>query len=519
MFSSNQRFHQRADVSAMTFFLFQCLKFLFRPYTKSFVVVSTAPRELFVVFIIAFLTSFGSTGSSSIMVSYFSDEFNYSDVEASTLFACSAASYIIFGLFTGRLIDWIGLKKSFVVGAILGVIGSMTISLAWSREMLVFAVVFLLPLAMKFVVPVISIALKRLTYSENKRVSFAFSYIAGNIGAAFGYLYVDFVRFRFPTGVSFRSYSATSSRVIFMTGAASTLVCALFAMCWMRDIMVDEKGAIKEFSRNTNVTNEEVAQNNRIDKRWYLTFREPNFIRMVVLSVIMFPLLKVFTHFDVTLPKAAVREFGSAVLFGTIKAVNPIMITFLQLPVSDVFSYFHVYTMIIIGSTISALSVFIFCFPASNASWVTAFVIFTIGEMIFSHRVNDLATDYMPNGREGIYSSLMDIYLIAPRFIVDAFSGWLLSVYCPSVGERHCEIMWLIIGLMACVTPVALFPAKGYLMAGLSMHKQNQPTEDEERQNAVALEQIHNKKFVISDPTNDNDNATEIAKLEEELNK
>lgn len=472
------------------------LKLIFRPYTNSLAIISTAPRDIFVVFLIAFLSSFGQTGSASVLVSYFSDEFGYTDVEASTLFACSAASYIIFGLFTGRLIDWMGLKKSFVTGAIIGVVGSVSISLAWSREMLVFSVVVLLPLAMKFVVPVISIALKRMTYAHNKRVAFACSYIAGNIGAAFGYLYVDFVRYRFPSGVTFRDYSATSSRVIFMTGAASTLMCALFAMCCMRDIMVDEKGAIKEFSRNANVTNEEVAQNQKIDKRWYLTFKEANFIRMVILSVVMFPLLKVFTHFDVTLPKAAVREFGNGALFGTIKAINPIMITFLQLPISELFSYFHVYTMIIIGSTISALSVFIFCFPASMTSWVTAFVFFTFGEMIFSHRVNDLATDYLPNGREGIYSSLMDIYLIAPRFVVDSLSGWLLSVYCPPVGIRHCEIMWLIIGLMACITPVALVPSRKYFLSGLKQHAIEQDTE---------MQNPDQKKFVISDPTHDND--------------
>lgn len=189
---------------------------------------------------------------------------------------------------------------------------------------------------------------------------------------------------------------------------------------------------------------------------------------MVVFSVVMFPLLKMFTHFDVTFPKAAVRELGSGALFGTIKAINPIAIFVLQMPVSYLFSrYFAIYTNIVIGAFVSALSVFIFCAQASYASWTLAFSVFTLGEMIFSHRANEFATKFMPKGREGVYSTLMGIYLVLPRFLVDSLSGWLLSTYCPADGERHCSTMWLLIALMTCITPAALLPLRAYLLRGI----------------------------------------------------
>jgi len=405
-------------------------------------------------------------GPGAIMVSYFSDEFHYSDVEASTLFAFSAIGYVLFGLLTGTIIDRIGIKNSLVLGGVLGMFCSILIALAWSRGMLIFAVVVLLPLATSFVTPVIKIAQKRYTYGENKRISFMLAYLIYNFGVAFSFFYVDFIRYRFSEGVRFRSYSATAARVIFMSGAVSILLGSIVAACGLRDIMVDDKGTIKPFSMNSDITNEQSSQNEKIRKSWYKTFCEPNFVRFVVYSVIMFPLLKMFTHFDVTFPKASLRQLGPTVAFGSIKAINPIMIFLLQPYFSHWFRNLHKYKVITIGSVIAASSVFIFCAPPSYESWSAAFVFFTIGEMIFSHRVDDLATDFMPKGREGTYSTLMGIYLIVPGYIINSMSGWLLSTYCPLDGERHCQMMWFIIGLMACITPVLLVPLEKYLLGG-----------------------------------------------------
>lgn len=483
-------------------FLKSCCSAIASPYVRVFQQLSKAPRELHVVFLITLFNAFGMSGGSSILVSYFSDEFEYSDVEASTLFAFSAVSYVVFSLFIGHVIDRIGIRSSLVIGGVLGVCSTLCIALAWTRAMLIVAVLILTPLTMSFVSPVLTIAMKRFTYSENSRAAFMVAYVMGNIGAALSYFYVDFVRVRFSEGVTFRSYSATAARMIFLTGALSTLFGSMLA-CMVKDVMVDEKGSVKPFSMNANATVEEVSENQRLQKRWYMTFCEKTFVRFVVFSAIMFPLMKMFTHFDVTFPKAALRQLGDTVLFGTIKAINPIVITLCLAYVSDAFRNLHIYTVIIIGATISSLSVFIFAAPASYASWLTAYVIFTIGEMIFSPRVNELATKFMPKGREGIYSSLVGVYLIVPGFVVNSMSGWLLSSYCPEDGARHCAIMWLLIGLMTCATPLLLVPFRAYLLDAIehiSNSSPNEPSQHDTEMNATMTILTANK-----DSANDND--------------
>lgn len=436
------------------------LQILARPFVTTWNELALAPREMSLIFLISMLTSFGQTGASLIMVSYFSDEFGMTDSEASQLFAFSSVTYILLMLVVGRVIDRIGIRASLLTGGVLGVIGSIMISLASVKAVLGVAVVGILPLTVAFISPVITIATLRYTFEGNSRTVFMTMYMISNAGSALSYLYVDFIRVRFTDPrrlvVLHREYSATAARVIFMTGAISTLLAALVAT-GIKNVAVTSDGRVQQHIP--------LAASRRLG--WLETLAQPNFRRMVLFSAVMLPLMKMFTHFDVTFPKAAVRELGPTTLFGTVKALNPIAITVLQMPVSYLFSRFSIYTSIVVGTGISALSVFIFCLPASYGSWISAFCVFTLGEMIFSHRVNEFSSKFMPRNSEGVYSTLVGIPLILPRFFVDSLSGWLLSTYCPATGERHCNMMWLIIALMACITPVLLIPTRTYFMDGI----------------------------------------------------
>jgi hypothetical protein len=267
--------------------------------------------------------------------------------------------------------------------------------------------------------------------------------------------------------IVYREYSATSSRVIFLSGALSALLSSVIS-CTLRDVAVDDNGLIGiVVTPKPDHPPTPAGEAMHRQPSWWSIFCEANFIRMALFSAIMFPLLKMFTHWDITFPKAAVRELGDDVLFGTIKAVNPIVITLLQLPISYAFRNFHIYNVLIIGSTISALSVFILCAPMTYESAISAVAFFTIGEMIFSHRVQDFMRMFMPKERAGVYSTLSGIYLVVPKFVVDAMSGFFLETFCPAMGPKNCQVMWAAIGGMCCITPFLLVPFRRYLLSGL----------------------------------------------------
>jgi hypothetical protein len=52
--------------------------------------------------------------------------------------------------------------------------------------------------------------------------------------------------------------------------------------------------------------------------------------------------------------------------------------------------------------------------------------------------------------------SLSYLPFFVAKLFAGGLSGLLLTRYCPATGPRHCQTMWLIIALMAMITPIGL---------------------------------------------------------------
>ncbi|MGH8694780.1 MAG: hypothetical protein ACREVM_11195, partial [Burkholderiales bacterium] len=64
------------------------------------------------------------------------------------------------------------------------------------------------------------------------------------------------------------------------------------------------------------------------------------------------------------------------------------------------------------------------------------------------------------------YMSLSFLPFFIAKFFVGMLSGFLLGNYCPETGPRDCETLWLLVGLMALITPLGLFALRRYLQGG-----------------------------------------------------
>lgn len=429
------------------------------PWAEAKRVLSIAPPSVRYVFGIGFFSAFGMTGSNTVLVQYFSDEFGYTDIEANTLRSLMVVAYVVISALTGVIVDRIGLRLSFVLGGVFGVIGSIFLSIAWNSAMLVMACVIFIPLSLAFVSPVMNIALRRYSYQATARVVFLTAYLVSNIGAALSLDFVDLVRDRFlKTGsgvLVYHEYQATAARIIFLVGAMSTLLASLMAAYGIKDLIVDERGDVHTFDRTRRAPSK---------VRCGLIACEPKFKALVVFSAIVAPAMNLFSMWDSLFPKAAVRELGEGAMFGVIKSINAWMIVVLLVPLSHYLRRIAIYKKLVAGTAMASLSMFILCAQASYATYISAIVIFTLfGEMVFSPHVNEFSTQYLPPGDEGVYSSVTGLYLVAPNFLSDTVNGWLLSTYCPREGERHCYIMWVIAALKGLTTTIGLIVAANYL--------------------------------------------------------
>ena len=72
-----------------------------------------------------------------------------------------------------------------------------------------------------------------------------------------------------------------------------------------------------------------------------------------------------------------------------------------------------------------------------------------------------------PEGQTGMYMGIGQFPWFLTKVITGLYSGYVLSRYCPMVGPQDTQTMWLLYAIIAMVSPVALWLARGWMMRGL----------------------------------------------------
>ena len=227
---------------------------------------------------------------------------------------------------------------------------------------------------------------------------------------------------------------------------------------------------------------------------------KPFWIYMAMLGILTFVKLT-FYVFHVMFPTYATRVFGYdfpvVSLFGTL---NPAMIVFLVPLVSVLTIKIRSYTMLIVGTALSALSVFICFLPDSFASaigntwfgtwifdyWVEApvgnqdpfvislvlfIIVFTIGEAIWSPRLMQFSAEIAPRGKEGAYISLAVLPYFLGKIGATVMADILTERYFAAdmtVFPNH-EMSWLWIALMCLISPIGMIVFKDTFTASEKM--------------------------------------------------
>jgi hypothetical protein len=56
------------------------------------------------------------------------------------------------------------------------------------------------------------------------------------------------------------------------------------------------------------------------------------------------------------------------------------------------------------------------------------------------------------------------------KLLTSTYSGYMLTVYCPKEGALNTEMLWLIYGAIAMVSPICLFLARRWMGKPLDQH-------------------------------------------------
>ncbi|KAL7547047.1 hypothetical protein ACHAWF_010367 [Thalassiosira exigua] len=466
-----------------------------------------SPPELWKAYALKFLDSYAYFSFSIVFTLFLSDEFGMSDVRAGAIYGAWGALITVFGLFTGTIIDNLGVAKCLRIGFVLSFLTRVVIFLATSERVLMMCVLGTLPFSNCLGIPVLTVGIRRYTNDGNRGFAFGLFYCVMNVGALVAGPLVDALTIYYNDkegdggasadmdaavgeGEVSRKWAMTANRAIILSGVVANFI-AVFVAFSVREIKVEEKNERvdaeplrpmrsipcddnDELPPASNGNGPAVSRFQPLQgsARQILaeTAREPNFRRFLLVCLLTLNVRMVFRHLDGTLPKYMVREFGEDAPKGRVYAVNPAMIVVLVPLVTAATTSVDPLVMIHRGTYVSALSVFALALSTSIPACVLFVMTLSIGEAMWSPRLYDYTMSVAREGREGTYMALSAAPLFLAKLPVGLLSGLLLQRYCPEhleEGEvRHSKTMWLIVGLSTIVSPIMITLLWGYISGG-----------------------------------------------------
>mmetsp|Transcript_80935 Transcript_80935/g.142749 ORF Transcript_80935/g.142749 Transcript_80935/m.142749 type:complete len:263 (-) Transcript_80935:124-912(-) len=159
-----------------------------------FLTLKTAPRELWLVYVLKLLESYAYFSFAIIFTIYLTNEVGFTDLEAGLLYGMYGTLTSVYGLFMGFVVDNLGVRRSLILGSALCAIGRFVLTFSKSTFMIKAMLYSLLPMGTALAIPVMSLGIRRYTNDSNRSFAFSLFYTVMNVAALFSGWVIDLMR-------------------------------------------------------------------------------------------------------------------------------------------------------------------------------------------------------------------------------------------------------------------------------------------------------------------------------------
>ncbi|MBI5244569.1 MAG: MFS transporter [Elusimicrobia bacterium] len=207
----------------------------------------------------------------------------------------------------------------------------------------------------------------------------------------------------------------------------------------------------------------EEPQKSLLEKIRELPFLDPRFMFFIF---ILLPVRTLFAHQFLTMPDYVFRAYAPEVSakFEWIAGLNPFIIVIFVPAIAAMTRKVNIITMMIIGTSISALTTFILVPGPDLTRLILYTLLFSLGEAVWSSRFLEYVADLAPQGKVGAYMGLAGIPWFLAKFTTGLYSGRMLEIFVPKGGALNTSTLWLIYALIACISPLGLLLARSWLL-------------------------------------------------------
>lgn len=401
----------------------------FTQFLQSFRELSLSSKELFFLYGVALVETLGVMIVMSSLTIYLSSVKDFSDVAIGCIVAIYGGGAFFFSIIFGSLIDKYGLRLCLIFGnisALFGVSGLILISNSYVQ--LVF-ILFFISGGNSVVIPSIKLGVKHYTNDRAKSLGYSMLYIILFGAGAVSGIIIDI-------GLTIGGKNNETFIDLFLIGSGLLLFSTVLTFN-IADIEKEENG----------LTSWEITKE---------VLKTKVFWKFMSLTMILVVVKALYAHLTITLPLYMNRDIHEGAHFGYMLAVHKgIMVLFIPLFTSLIY-YFNCYSLLILGSVLSAISVVPLLFGASYFTVVIFIVIVSCGESLYAPRLIDYTLSIAPKGKEGTFLALASSPLSLSMIVAGLMGGVLLNQYCPDEGETDCWAMWGVIGLVTLLMPILM---------------------------------------------------------------
>ncbi|HEY1954865.1 MAG TPA: MFS transporter [Polyangiaceae bacterium] len=426
---------------------------------KSLRELRAMPRGLWLVVIAFSADLMAYYGVLPLMPAYMHADIGLSDSAATIPVSIFTGAVTVFWILVGGVAEKMGVRRGLVVALLLCVVGRAiyagAIFTGGAKLAVVGLSLLVVAVAEGMMQSAAYLGVKQFTTEKNASMGYALLYGVMNLFIFFMGFISSSVRTRYDALRAAGHSPVSGVDAVNWACVAITLIGAVFA--WVTVSKRIEASAPRASAKTKSAETSKGPS----------PFRDARFIFFIFM---LLPVRTLFAHQWLTLPDYILRAYPKNIadhMEWIVDWINPLVV-FVGTPlITAITRKRHVFTMMIVGTAVSALPTFFLCGGPSLSMLIAYQVIFSIGEAMWSSRFLEYAAELAPEGRVAQYMGLANIPWLLAKSITGLYAGALLHRYVPEHGPEHSATLWLIYGLTGLATPIGLVLARGWVVKGL----------------------------------------------------
>ncbi len=461
-----------------------------RDFTRSFTDVLHLPRAFWFVQFAFAVESMAYFGVLTLMTTYLSTDLGWGDQWAGISVSIFTMLVTLFMLGAGSYAESFGLRRAILFALMITILGRVVYSYAgelgigWPVLAVVLASLLIVAVGEAILQPVCYSGVKQYTDEKTNSMGYGLIYAFMN----FGIFVMGAISAWVRPGVQRLIDSGGNTTepldplLVPLAQVTKTGVQAVNWICVGITVLTLIVFAIfmtkrAEAAKIRPDRAEELRKQNTksVGERFYEYFAEGPFTntRFLFFIFMLLPVRTLFAHQWLTMPSYVLRAYSPEVanrMEWLVNWINPLVI-FFGVPIATALTrHVNVYRMMVIGSLISAVPTFLLAVDTNIYLLIGYLFLFSAGEALWSARFLEYASELAPEGRIAQYMGLAQIPWLLAKGTTGFYSGTMLAHFCPADAARdamHPEVMWFIYACIAMMSPIGLWLARKWVMAGL----------------------------------------------------